>query len=282
MAASSMKDIKNRIKSVSGTMQITKAMELVATSKLRRAKEKALLSAPYFEILKNTLDDIAKNNTDFSSVYTKKRENNKKCFVVIAGDRGLAGGYNINLLKKLMSESGENFVVFPIGRKANEFFSKNEELVIKNNYHITEAVDIGDCDEIGRLLAEEFKKGTFDELYISYTEFVSVLTQEPKIKKVLPVVVENEKEKSREMIIYETGAESVFEKIVPEYISGMIYGAISEAQASEFAARRSAMENANKNAAEMIDNLNLHYNRARQAMITQELTEIVSGAEALK
>ncbi len=282
MAASSMKDIKNRIKSVSGTMQITKAMELVATSKLRRAKEKALLSAPYFDILKNTLDDIAKNNTDFSSVYTKKRENNKKCFVVIAGDRGLAGGYNINLLKKVLSEAGEEYVVFPIGRKANEFFSKNEELVIKNNYHITEAVDIGDCDEIGRLLAEEFKKGTFDELYISYTEFVSVLTQEPKIKKVLPVLVENEKEKSREVTIYETGAESVFEKIVPEYISGMIYGAVLKAQASEFAARRGAMENANKNAAEMIDNLNLHYNRARQAMITQELTEIVSGAEALK
>lgn len=282
MAASSMKDIKNRIKSVSGTSKITKAMELVATSKLRHAKEKALLVFPYFEILKNTLGDIAKNNRDFSSVYTKKRETDKKCFVVIAGDRGLAGGYNINLLKKVMSEAGERNVVFPIGRKANEFFSKNEELVIKNNYHITEAVDIGDCDEIGHILSEEFKKGTFDELYISYTEFVSVLTQEPKTEKVLPILIENKEEKSREMTIYETGAESVFEKIVPGYISGMIYGAVLKAQASEFAARRSAMENANRNAAEMIDSLNLSYNRARQAVITQELTEIVSGAEALK
>lgn len=284
MAASSMKDIKNRIKSVRGTMQITKAMELVASSKLRRAKEKALRTRPYFEILKKTIDDIAQNNSDFSSVYTKVREVKKKCFVVIAGDRGLAGGYNSNVLKSVAQVAGEDeYVVLPIGKKTGEYFARRDIKILSEEYMIAEAVSMADCSEIGMLLAKKYSEGEFDELYIVYTKFISVLTQEPELEKVLPVVCEKKEEKaSREMMIYEPSAQMVFSEIVPQYISGVVYGGLCEAQASEFAARRTAMESANKNAGEMIESLNLSYNRARQAAITQELTEIVSGAEALK
>lgn len=282
MAASSMKDIKNRIKSVSSTMQITKAMELVATSKLRRAKERAQKSRPYFEILKETMDSIAKNNSDFSCVYTKKREGGKKCFVVIAGDRGLAGGYNSNVLKSVSKIAGDDeYAVLPIGRKTGEYFTRRNIPLLSEEYMIAEDVSMADCGEIGLLLANKYEAGEFSEVYVVYTEFVSVLTQEPRAISVLPIVYEEEENKKGELMIYEPSAEAVFEKIVPQYISGIVYGGLCESSASEFAARRRAMESANKNAEEMIDALNLSYNRARQAAITQELTEIVSGAEAL-
>ena len=285
MAATSMKDIKNRIKSVSSTMQITKAMELVATSKLRRAKDRALLTRPYFEILKKTIDDIAKGNSDFSSAYTRKNGSNKKCFVVISGDRGLAGGYNSNVLKSVAAIAGDDeYCVFPIGRKTGEYFTRRGIELLNEDYAIAEDVSMADCSEMGMILAKLFKEGAFGELYIVYTKFVSVLSQVPEFTQVLPIVYdgEGESKSTGELIIYEPSVTEVFAKIVPEYIAGVIYGGLCEAQASEFAARRNAMESANKNAGEMIESLNLKYNRARQAAITQELTEIVSGAEALK
>lgn len=282
MAVSSMKDIKNRIKSVSSTMQITKAMELVASSKLRRAKERALKTRDYFEILKTTLDDIACENKDFSSVFTQKRETKRKCFVVIAGDRGLAGGYNAGVLKSVEKCAGGcEYTVLPIGKKTSEYFSHRKIEMICENYLIAEDVSMADCTRMGDLLSELYKKGEFDELYIVYTKFVSVLTQEPQISHVLPVAKNGSDNEKKKNIIYDPGAEETFDLIVPSYISGMIYGGLCEAQASEFAARRTAMESATKSAGDMIDSLSLKYNRARQAAITQEITEIVSGAEAL-
>jgi len=277
-----MKDIKNRIKSVESTMQITKAMELVASSKLRRARERVEKSRPFFEILKSTLDDIAKNNSDFSSPFIKNREVKKTCFVVIAGDRGLAGGYNNNILKSVAAKSnGKEYCILPIGKKTAEYFDRRHAEILSDEYKYTEDVTISDCYQIGTFLAQQFKDGAFDNLYIAYTKFVSVLSQEPVVEQLLPIYYENTEKKARELMIYEPSPSEVFNMIIPQYLGGVLYGAVAEAQAAEFAARRTAMEAANKNAGEMIDDLSLKYNRARQAAITQELTEIVSGAEAL-
>lgn len=281
MSASSMKTIKNRIKSIKGTMQITKAMELVATSKMRKASERIERSKPFFNILNETLEDIAKDNKDFSSVFTREREG-KTCHIVIAGDRGLAGGYNHNLFKSLNVKEGD--IIFPIGRKVVEHFANAD--IYTTAYSKAADIKISDCHAMGDLLAKAYEKGEFTRLTLSYTSYVNMLVQEPKTEEMLPVQVEDTTEGMRNMnyslIIYEPDAEAAFEKIVPYYLSGMIYGAVSESVASELSARRNAMESATDNASEMIDKLSLEYNRARQASITQELTEIIAGAENLE
>lgn len=280
MSASSMKTIKNRIKSIKGTMQITKAMELVATSKMRKATERIARSKPYFNILNETLDDIARDNKDFTSVYTRERAG-KTCHIVIAGDRGLAGGYNHNLFKSLNIEDGD--IIFPIGKKVVEYFG--EENIYTTAYAKAGDIKISDCHVMGDLLAKGYEKGEFTRLTLSYTSFVNVLTQEPHTEQILPVRVEHTTEGKRNinysLIIYEPNAEAAFGAIIPYYLSGMIYGAVAESVASELSARRNAMESATDNASEMIDKLSLEYNRARQASITQELTEIIAGAENL-
>lgn len=280
MSASSMKTIKNRIKSIKSTMQITKAMELVATSKMRKATERIVRSKPYFNILRETLDDISKDNHDFSSVFTRETEG-KTCHIVIAGDRGLAGGYNHNLFKSLDIQDGD--IIFPIGKKVVEYF--NDADIYTKTYAKAGDIKISDCHEMGKLLAKAYENGEFTRLVLSYTSFVNILVQEPKTENILPIKIEHTKEGMRNMnyslIIYEPDAETAFGEIVPHYLAGMIYGAVSESVASELSARRNAMESATDNASEMIDKLSLDYNRARQASITQELTEIVAGADNL-
>ena len=238
--AANMKAVKLRMKSIQSTMQITKAMELVASSKLRKAKERADASRPYFHTLENTLKQIAAGNTDLSSVYTKKSKSEKWCYVVIAGDRGLAGGYNSNLFKEMESETaGKDYCAF--------------------------------------------KAGEFGHAALGYTNFVSMLSQKPDVSSMLPLEDLSGEEKDMKqihsLILYEPDSETVFDAIVPEYLAGMVYGAMCESVASELAARRTAMDAASKNAGEMIEQLSLYYNRARQASITQEITEIVAGAE---
>lgn len=262
-------------------MQITKAMELVATSKMRKATERIERSRPYFDLLRDTLDDIARDNHDFSSVFTREREG-KTCHIVIAGDRGLAGGYNHNLFKSL--DVNENDIIFPVGKKVVEYFGKAN--IYTTAYAKAGDIKISDCHAMGKLLADGYEKGEFTRLTLSYTSFVNVLTQEPKTENLLPIKVEHTTEGTRNikysLIIYEPEAEEVFERIVPDYLSGVIYGAVAESVASELSARRNAMESATDNASEMIDKLSLEYNRARQASITQELTEIIAGAENLQ
>ncbi len=287
MAGASMKNIKIRIKSVESTMQITKAMELVASSKLRKAKERVEKSRPYFEILHNTLWDITENNREFTSDFVIKRNVKKVCYIVIAGDRGLAGGYNNNLFKAVANHIGERskeeITVLPIGKKAVEYFEKRGYEILTKEFAVAEDVSVSDCFEISRLISKEFLSRHFDELHIAYTRFESMLSQTPDVIKILPLSIEKENKetdnKSKMMTIYEPSSETVFDSIVPEYISGMIYGAISEAWASELGARRTAMDSASKNAGEMIETLSLKYNRARQSAITQEITEIVAGSE---
>ena len=287
--AANMKSVKLRIKSVQSTMQITKAMELVASSKLRKAKERAEVCRPYFRELHKTLQEIAVGNTDFSSIYAKEAENEKCCYVVIAGDRGLAGGYNSNLFKCLEAEAaGKDYVVLPIGKKAVEYFKRRNIPCLSEAFAEVADVSVADCFEIANLLCTEFLKGSFGHIDLCFTTFVSMLSQKPEVISVLPLtdlaedVEKEEKERIiRNLIMYEPDASEVFDAIVPEYLAGVVYGGVCESLASELAARRMAMESATSNAEEMIEKLNLYYNRARQASITQELTEIVGGAEGI-
>lgn len=283
--AANMKAVKLRIKSVQSTMQITKAMELVASSKLRKAKERAEVCRPYFETMHQTLVDIAQGNTDFSSVYARESGNEKRCYVLIAGDRGLAGGYNTNLFKCLEAASvNQDFLVLPIGKKAVEYSKRNGFACVTESFGEIADVSVADCFEMANLLCGEFKKGEFGHIDLCYTKFVSMLSQQPSAIPVMPLkdLTDKQDTKSiRNLILYEPDASEVFDAIVPEYLAGLIYGAVCESVASELAARRTAMEAATNNAEEMIEKLNLHYNRARQASITQEITEIVGGAEGV-
>jgi len=283
MAGVSMKDIKSRIKSMESTKQITKAMEMVAASKLRGAQERAIASRPYFEVLYQTIHDIADANTDLSSPFVQEPRGEKYCFVVIAGDRGLAGGYNNNVLKLAMSRmAGKDAVVLPIGKKATEYFRTRGVPILNTLYPVAENVNSGECYTMAKALCKEYLEGKFNHVVICYTNFVSVLTQSPSSLPLLPLSVVRSKQKregGKMLTIYEPDSVTVFNAIVPEYLGGVIYGALRESLCSEQAARRTAMDSATKNAEEMIEGLSLQYNRARQGAITQEITEIVAGAE---
>lgn len=281
MASGNMKDIKRRMKSVQSTMQITKAMELVASSKLRHARERVLKSRPYFNTIYETMVRIAGDTRTGDSIYTKPREIKKSLFVIIAGDRGLAGGYNSNVLKLAFAKmQGKNACVVTVGRKAQEYYAKRDVEVVADNPNIAETMQIQDTHRIVNDMLSKYKSGEVDEVYIVYTEFVSPMTQEARCKKVLPLSFDEHEKKSgvKSMTEYDPSPESVFSAVVPEYLNGMLYGAVVESYASEQSSRRMAMESASDNASEMIENLNLSYNRARQAAITQEITEIVAGS----
>jgi F-type H+-transporting ATPase subunit gamma len=263
------------------TRQITKAMEMVAASKLRRAQAQVLNSRPYFEILYSTINEIVDTNQDFSSTYLVNRPVKKTAYVVIAGDRGLAGGYNSNVLKLCYAAmEDKNAIVLPIGRKTVDFFKSKKVELMTESYSDAEDVSVGDCFSIAKSLCKAFKAGEIDEIHVGYTNFVSVLSQTPSTLQLLPLIrhTASGSRQSAQDIVYEPGSVEVFDAIIPEYLGGILYGALCESRASEQAARRTAMDSATQNAEDMIANLSLKYNRARQAAITQEITEIVAGA----
>ena len=280
--AGSMKDIKLRIKSVESTMQITKAMELVASSKMRRAKERVEHSRPYFETLHETLTKIAAADPRARNPYLRRDEVKRTLLIVIAGDRGLAGGYNSNVLKQAGAENGE-VLVLPIGKRSAEYFVHHEVPLFTQKVLLAADISVGECFQLSRQITEGYLKGEYDAVRICYTRFDSMMTQTATTMEVLPLSIEpTEQQKAearRSQILYKPSSEEVFSAIIPEYVAGIVYGAVCESVASELAARRTAMDAATKNAGEMIDHLNLYYNRARQAAITQEITEIVAGAE---
>jgi len=279
-----MKDIKRRIKSVESTMQITKAMQLVASSKLRKAKDKADKARPFFNALYETMCEIQAENEKFLSPFTSKGKAEKYLLVVIAGDRGLAGGFNANVLKLAQSradELGKDQVrILAIGKKSAEYFEKRGFDMLNTYINVAETLKIHTASMIADDIVEPYLRGEFKEVQLFYTEYVSPILQQAVSKAVLPVEIRDDIPVSKALPVYEPSAGAVFNSIVPKYITGMMYGAIVDSFASEQAARRSAMENASDNAEEMISELSLSYNRARQASITQELTEIVSGASA--
>ena len=277
MATVSTKEIKTRIRSMESTKQITRAMEMVAASKLRHAQNRVQNSRPYFEILLDTIRDIVGSGSGNESPYLTQRPIKRTAFVVIAGDRGLAGGYNSNLLKLAYEAMNEKEVaVLPIGKKAVEFFRRRQVPMLSEGREAA-TVSVGDCFTMAKQLCKAYCKGEFDEIVVVYTNFNSVLSQVPKTLWLLPLVTDTPKTTKTEML-YEPDCQQVLDTIVPEYLGGVLYGALCESRAAEQAARRTAMNAATQNAEEMIGELSLKFNQARQAAITQEITEIVAGS----
>ena len=272
MANSSAKAIKTRIKSIENTMQITRAMELVSSSKLQKAKAYAENTSAVRAILTDALQEAGKDYGAGESVFFAKNNNEKSVYIVISGDRGLAGGFNANLFRTVSKHSGESeFTVVPIGKKATEHY--------KSGKHRSSAgFSNKKSREIAIMLKDMFLSGETGNVYIAYNSFTSAFVQEPVIERLLPF---EEAEKEKELTIYEPSAEEVFDSVILWYLSTYIYCSVCESIAAEHAARRNAMNAANKNGTEMIENMRQEYNRARQSVITQELNEIVAGADAL-
>lgn len=283
MAGMSINSIKSRMRSVASTRQITRAMELVSSSKLRRAKEKAESSRPFHAALTHAIADIsaASGAGDEPSVFLRERQVKKTCYVVIAGDRGLAGAYNSNLFRHTKAlAAGGDYCVLPVGKKAVEHFHRSGDPLLDVGCASLAAVDVGVCSNLAALLCREYQAGHIDRVVVVYTEFVSMLSQVATDEQILPLGAEKAEGQAREFLMDEDPV-TLIDALVPFCVSGLLYAAAAEAVASEHGARRNAMSSASKNAGELIDSLQLRFNRARQAAITQEINEIVSGADAL-
>jgi len=301
MAVGNMKTIKRRIKSVGSTMQITKAMELVASSKLRRAKKREKETRPFFDAQEKMLHDIYRSHS-IETPYAKHRGKVKNSlYIVIAGDKGLAGGYNSNVFKKVLAVHGEkpwSPKIFAIGKKAVEFFEKRDYNLVDRRMNIAENIKSGHCTGIANAAIKQFIDGEVDEVKLFYTKFVSSMVQETRVMQLLPLELPDEykdenadavgsakkgdeKPKRKTEPMYDPTPDAVFNRIIPNFIGGLIQCAITESYTSELSARQMAMESASDNAEEMIGSLSLLYNRARQEKITNEINEIVGGANAL-
>lgn len=283
--AQSMRDIKRRIKSVQNTKQITKAMEMVAAAKLRRAQERAEASRPYADKMREVITSIASGSKGVNHPMMVSREIKKTGYLVITSDRGLAGGYNGNLLRKLAQtirqrhKSDSEYVVYVIGRKGRDFLKKRNFPVVGEVIGLSDSPDFVDIKEIASQAVGMFADGTYDELYLYYNEFISAISQVPTERRLLPLE-ETNSEAEASNYEYEPSPEGVLEVLLPKYAETLIFSALLDAKASEQGARMTAMGNATKNASEMISALTLSFNRARQASITQEISEIVAGANA--
>lgn len=282
MASAGMNDIKSRIKSVNSTMQITKAMELVATSKLRRARERIENSRPFHEIIGEAIDGIEASAEVKDSIWSRKTEGKKPLYVVIAGDRGLAGGYNANIFRlTAMLSAGKEAKYLPIGKKALDYYTHRQMEIVSSDFPYVSDVKVSNALDAAEQICNGFVSGEYDSVIMVYTKFNSMISQTPVYEQLLPLDRETDGKSTANEPIYGGDVEEILNKIIPQYVGGVLNSAICEALASESGARRTAMNAANKNASEIIDTLMLKFNRARQAVITQEITEIVSGSEAL-
>lgn len=293
---SNIKALKARIRSVDSTMHITKAMELVASSKIKKASAKMEESRFYRQVMEEAFAELAKSESPYAT-----RKDAPALYLAIAGDRGLAGGYNNNIFKTVRERIGPKDAVLPIGRRSLEYFRHHGQVIFSDAYPTSERLTPDDCAAIGQAVTRAFDEGKIGAVYLVYTEFVSMLTQEARCTQLLPLVppvppdkqeaetdgwpngtaTETTKSGSRSYAaetIYEPDPETVLAAVIPEYVAGVVYSASTMSFASELAARRQAMDTATKNAEEMIDALNLRYNRARQGAITQEITEIIAGS----
>lgn len=285
--AQSMKDIKRRINSIGSIMQITNAMELVSSAKLRKARQKLDQTRPYYQTVFENINEIISLSRDNKSPLLEKREVKRRAVVVIASDRGLAGGYNINVAKRafnLIKDDHEiENVIYTTGKRSVEVLKKSKHKVNTDFTFIGEDPDSEEAAQLGSFLVSQYQSKKIDEVIIVYTKFNSVLSLEPNIIKLLPAEGFEEKEiKTYTPIEFEPSASAVLTQMIKQYVNVTIYGCLLESAASEQASRRTAMENATSNGEELLEDLELMYNRARQASITQEISEIVGGAEALK
>lgn len=293
MMADNIRDIKRRIRSVNSTKQITKAMELVAASKLRKARGKAEQGKPYFEKMIETIQEIVEITGEIKNPFIEVREVKNKAIIVITGDRGLAGGYNSNAIKMGVEaiEEKEKASIVAVGSTGRDYYRRRDYKIVGEYIGVSETPSFSSAKEIGQMVMDLFSQEVVDEVYLVYTEFVSTISQKPRMIKLLPISYEKIQEEKVEdsdnmppqlIMSYEPSAGGVLAKIIPKYVEKTIYGAMIESAASEQGARRMAMESATDNANDMIGELTLSYNRARQSAVTQEIAEIVGGAEALK
>ncbi len=282
----SMRDIKRRKGSIQSTQQITKAMKLVSTVKLQRAKQNAEKSQTYFHCMYNTVHSILRRTQNLEHKYLKSGESGKKAVIVITSNRGLAGGYNSNVIKLITQGelANEELAIYAIGKKGKDALAKNYEIRADYSDVIEDPV-YAEAMKISKEVLTAFENGEISEIYLAYTGFKNTVVHIPTLLKLLPVEVSEEEETAREddhvMMNFEPEDEEALNLLIPKYITSLIYGGMIEAIASENGARMQAMDAATSNAEEMIEDLTLLYNRARQGSITQELTEIIAGANAI-
>lgn len=282
----SMRDIKRRKGSIQSTQQITKAMKLVSTVKLQRAKQNAEKSQTYFHCMYNTVHSILRRTQNLEHKYLKSGESGKKAIIVITSNRGLAGGYNSNVIKLITQGelANEDLAIYAIGKKGKDALAKNYEIRADYSDVIEDPV-YAEAMKISKEVLSAFENGEISEIYLAYTGFKNTVVHIPTLLKLLPVEVSEDEETAQEddpvMMNFEPEDEEALNLLIPKYITSLIYGGMIEAIASENGARMQAMDAATSNAEEMIEDLTLLYNRARQGSITQELTEIIAGANAI-
>ena len=281
----SMRDIQRRKSSIQSTGQITKAMKLVSTVKLQKAKSRAEHTRPYSDAMYATVSEMLSKSSNIDHPYLRKGSSDKKAVIVITSNRGLAGGYNTNITKLLTNGSipKEEIQVYAIGRKGKEILARRGYEIHADYSDVINEPLYQDAKEIGKTVLEAFTNGEIGEIYLAYTSFKNTVSHEPKLIKLLPIEVEERKETTERQVPmnYEPDEEEVLDVIIPKYVCSLIYGGLIESVASENGARMQAMDSATSNAEEMIADLSLKYNRARQGSITQELTEIIAGANAI-
>jgi len=287
----SMRDIKRRKVSIQSTQQITKAMKLVSTVRLQRAKARAERSKDYFTCMYNTVNSMLAKSGNVNHPYLTSNTSEKKAVIVISSNRGLAGGFNSNIVKLLTKNDEtadwkkENVSVYAIGNKGREALARNGYNIMAEENDIIEEPLYSDAQKVAADLLEKYEKGEIGEIYVAYTEFKNTVTHIPTLIKVLPVDKQENAEEntndSKTPMNYDPNEDDALTIIIPKYITSIIYGALTQSAASENGARMQAMDSATSNAEDMIQNLELMYNRARQGSITQELTEIIAGADAI-
>ena len=283
----SMRDIKRRKSSIQSTQQITKAMKLVSTVKLQKAKSHAEQTDPYFNYMYHTVSSMLAKSGNINHPYLTGGDSTKKAVVVITSNRGLAGGYNSNIVKLITGNEDlkkEDLEIYAVGGKGVEGLSRRGYHIVSDDSAIMEAPSYPDAVALCKKVLDSFAKGEIGEIYLAYTHFKNTVSHEPKLIRLLPVDIEAQEETdeaSNVLMNYEPNEEEALDMIIPKYVTSLFYGALVEAVASENGARMQAMDSATSNAEDMISDLSLKYNRARQGSITQELTEIIAGAEAL-
>ena len=285
-----MREIKRRRVSIQSTQQITKAMKLVATVKLQKAKGRAENSKAYFQYMYRTVTSMLAKAGNIDHPYLKGQSSDKVGIVVITSDRGLAGGYNSNVAKLVLSSGfeKENVRLYTVGKKGADILSRKGYQIAENYSDVIEEPTFEDAKRVGVRLLQDYMNGESGEIYVAYTEFKNTVVHIPKLVKLLPVDTAEMEEDTTEsdadkltLMNFEPSEEEAISLLVPKYVTSILYGAFVEAVASENGARMQAMDSATNNAEEIISDLELKYNRARQGAITQELTEIIAGADAI-
>ena len=283
----SMRDIKRRKSSIQSTQQITKAMKLVSTVKLPKAKVHAEQANPYFNYMYRTVTSMLAKTGNLNHPYLNKNDSDKKAVIVITSNRGLAGGYNANVVKMITGAGfqKEDVECYTIGNKGREVLERRGYEIKASYPEVIESPEYADAAAICNEVLASYQRGEIGEIYLAYTHFKNTVVHEPKLMKLLPVEFDDleisDEDESNVLMNYEPNEEDALDMIIPKYVTSLFYGAFVEAVASENGARMQAMDSATSNAEDMISDLTLKYNRARQGSITQELTEIIAGAEAI-